>query len=123
MSRTEAKRHQEFDRLADQLGLGVTKQFDRARISCSNYAIAVRYKDRVWRNLKQVLHIELSVPGPVVLSGIHGVLIRGMGRAHGMLQAKIRGKICLIVVIKRQEFLLCQTWPRSFGGVLKSGQP
>ena len=56
MAAAEALRDQILDGLADKFRLCVTKQFRRARIRATDItAFGVRDKDRVGRNIKQIL--------------------------------------------------------------------
>jgi hypothetical protein len=97
MGGMEARGNQELDRLPNQFALCMTEQLDRARIRCANHATVVRDKNSVGRDFKQVLQPELIMCGLVALSVFYGVLLRGIRRAHPLLQTRVSREGFLII--------------------------
>jgi hypothetical protein len=85
----EAGGDQILDWLADELGLGVTKQLCRTRVCATDYAFGIRDKDRVWRDLEQVLQRGLSKLSLMVRRRCRCGLLRGIRRAHEWLQPEL----------------------------------
>ena len=65
MARPEAFGDQALNGLAEQLHLCVTEQLGGMRIRSADYAVAVRNKNRVGRNIEQILQRRLSNLGLV----------------------------------------------------------
>ncbi len=84
MAAAEARRHQHFYRLADQLFARVTEQLFGARVGCAHDAVSVGDEDRVRRELKK------SLDGILGKTRMHTfvrtrVLLGGIRRAHSVL--------------------------------------
>ncbi len=80
----EALRNKILDRLPEQLRLRVAKQLRRARVRATNHPFGIRDKNRVRRNIKQILQRGVSELGPFVLGRSRCVLFRGIRRAHDL---------------------------------------
>ena len=90
MAPAKALRHQVFDGLPEQLRLRVTKQFRRTRVRATDHPFGIRDKNRVGRNIKQILQRGMSELGPFVLGRSRCVLFRGIRWAHGLVGPCLR---------------------------------
>ena len=89
MAAAEARRNQVLNGLPEQLALGVTKQFRRARVGATDDALGVRDKNRIGRHIEQVLQRGMSKLGPFVPRRSRCGLFRGIRRAHEWFQPEL----------------------------------
>ena len=80
----EALRNKILNRLPVKFRLCVTEKFRRTRVRATDHPIGIRDKNRVGRNLEQILQRELSELGPFLLGHSRCVLFRGIRRSQGV---------------------------------------
>ena len=64
MVSAKALRNEILHRLAEKLNLRVTKKFRRARVGATNHPLGVCDKNRVWRDIEQILQRRVSELSP-----------------------------------------------------------